>query len=168
MQQNCPICNKAGLPDYTAELTICPQCNSDLKPFLVLHTLSKQRLRKRPPLILISVLIGALVFVALYFNSLSKMKVLAHENAKTLLQMQDSLSALQTTLQESHKSQKNNNILVRETTVQYRIKNGDCLSKISQFFYNDWRMYKKIEEDNNLKSPNKLKVGQTLIIKLSQ
>ena len=54
----------------------------------------------------------------------------------------------------------------KEFSIQYKVKNGDCPSKIALFFYNDWKMYKKIEADNNLTQPYILKVGQLLTIKL--
>jgi hypothetical protein len=45
---------------------------------------------------------------------------------------------------------------------------SDYPYKIAQFFYGDGKMYKKIEVDNNLHQPYTLKVGQILLIKISQ
>ena len=131
MQFNCPVCNKAGLPNYTATPTICPQCNSDLKPFLLLHSISKPNSNKVNKF--------ALVAFALIVYVFYQMQI----------------------INENKSSQK-------EIVIKYKVKNGDYPSKIAQFFYNDWRMYKKIEADNNLKQPYILKVGQPLTIKLTQ
>jgi hypothetical protein len=45
MSHNCPICNAAGLPDYTKQHVICHQCNSVLKSFLSfrLHFIAQKR-----------------------------------------------------------------------------------------------------------------------------
>ena len=54
----------------------------------------------------------------------------------------------------------------KETSFIYIVKSGDNLSKIAHLFYNDWEMYKKIEEDNNLESGDVLFPKDTLIINL--
>ncbi len=61
-----------------------------------------------------------------------------------------------------------NNISAKEIVILYKVKRGDYPSKIAEFFYNDWRMYKKIEADNNLHQPYTLKIGQHLTIKLKK
>jgi hypothetical protein len=52
--------------------------------------------------------------------------------------------------------------------IEYKVRLNDCPSKIAQFFYNDWTMYKKIETDNHLVQPYTLKVGQILKISIGQ
>jgi nucleoid-associated protein YgaU len=56
----------------------------------------------------------------------------------------------------------------KEATVKYVVKKGDYPYKIAQFFYGDGNRYKQIEADNELKQPYTLKVGQILLIKISQ
>ncbi len=46
----------------------------------------------------------------------------------------------------------------------YTVKPGDNLSKISQQFYGDAKKYMAIAKANNLENPDKIKVGQELII----
>ena len=154
MNNNCPVCNKAGLPDYTATQTICPQCNSDLKPFMLLHSISKPKSNKANKFAFVALALVSCALAILYFNYISLKKQIAIENSKAIVQLQDSINTLHTT--------------EKEIVIQYKVKNGDYPSKIAQFFYNDWKMYKKIEADNNLKQPYILKVGQPLTIKLTQ
>ncbi len=154
MNHNCPVCNKAGLPDYTATQTICPQCNSDLKPFLLLHSISKPISNKANKFALFGVTLVGCALAILYLKSISDKSQVASENSKAIVQLQDSINTLHTT--------------EKEIVIQYKVKNGDYPSKIAQFFYNDWKMYKKIEADNNLTQPYILKVGQLLTIKLKQ
>ena len=47
---------------------------------------------------------------------------------------------------------------------KYVVKRGDTLEKISKIMYNDPSQYKKIMEANNIKSPEKIQVGQELLI----
>ena len=56
----------------------------------------------------------------------------------------------------------------KDTEIKYVVRKGDYLYKIAKFFYNDGSKYKQIESDNNLEQPYILKVGQVLIIKISQ
>lgn len=168
MQYNCPVCNKAGLLNYTATPTICPQCNSDLKPFLLLHSISKPTSNKANKFALFGVALVACVLAILYFYSISNKKQIASENSKAINQLHDSINKLQTTFAKSETVAPENKPCQKEIMIQYKVKNGDYPSKIAQFFYNDWRMYKKIEADNNLKQPYILKVGQSLTIKLTQ
>ncbi len=168
MNHNCPVCNKAGLPDYRAIQTICPQCNSDLKPFLLLHSISKPTSNKANLFALFGMALITCVLVILYFNSISDKTQIASENSETIFQLQDSIKTLQTTFSNSQTVQSEIKSTEKEIVIQYKVKNGDYPSKIAQFFYNDWKMYKKIEADNNLTQPYILKVGQILTIKLKQ
>lgn len=165
MQFNCPVCNKAGLPNYTAIPTICPQCNSDLKPFLLLHSILKPKANK---FALFALALVGVVLAILYLSSISDKKQIASEHTKSITQLQDSISKLLTTFAKTQTVEPENKSSQKEIVIQYKVKNGDYPSKIAQFFYNDWRMYKKIEADNNLKQPYILKVGQPLTIKLTK
>ena len=52
----------------------------------------------------------------------------------------------------------------RQTDQTYTVQAGDNLSKISKQFYGDANKYKKIADANKLDDPDKIKVGQQLII----
>jgi hypothetical protein len=167
MDFNCPVCNKSGLPDYTKIQTICPQCNSDLKAFFLLHSISKPKSSKTILFGLGGVAIIVCVFAILYFNSVSDKKQIVNENLNTVLQFQDSIKMIHLATEKEQKLQTETKSSKKEIVIQYKIRNGDCLSMIAESFYCDWRMYKKIETDNNLKQPYILKIGQILIIKLN-
>jgi nucleoid-associated protein YgaU len=47
---------------------------------------------------------------------------------------------------------------------RYTVQPGDNLSKISQRFYGDANKYMTIAKANNLQDPDKIKVGQELLI----
>jgi nucleoid-associated protein YgaU len=47
---------------------------------------------------------------------------------------------------------------------KYTVQPGDNLSRISKHFYGDANKYAKIVQANNLDDPDKIKVGQELII----
>lgn len=165
MERNCPVCNKAGITDFTTHHVVCPQCNSDLKAYLLLHSISNSNPSTIKRLALVGVLILTLALSFLYFMTLNENKALTTTNSQ-LLQLRDTISNLKTDL-----ALKSKNLIVIESKssdviFRYSVKQGDYPSKIAEFFYNDWRMYKKIETDNNLSQPYVLKVGQQLIIEL--
>ena len=55
-------------------------------------------------------------------------------------------------------------IQVREGQQTYTFRPGDNLSKISKQFYGDANKYMTIAKANNLQDPDKIKVGQELVI----
>ena len=169
MSYNCPVCDKAGIPNYKDKHTICPQCNTDLEPFLLVHSL-----RRRNPYIILFILITIIVIssivLALYYhNSSTNIRVSYSEAETQITRLKDSIR---------FEKQKHESILYnfriaeagdkkeKEVVITYKVKKGDYPAKIAGFFYNDWRMYKRIETDNNLVQPYVLVVGQPLIIKI--
>jgi hypothetical protein len=167
MEYNCPVCNKVGLPDFKNQHTICPQCNSDLKPYLILH--SNVIIKPNSIIITITtaVVIIAILFALFYYNSANEKQRLISENLENVNALQDSIKTLQAGFIQFINTQSRISTVGTKITIAYKIKKGDCSSKIAEFFYNDWRMYKKIETDNNLKEPYILKIGQTLNINLT-
>jgi LysM repeat protein len=165
MSHNCPICNKAGLPDYTKNIVICPQCNSDLKAFSLLNSISRQLKSKIGMYAIVGISLMSIAFFGLFLKSNSDKKELISKNVI----LNDSISKIQivdvvkeTTEEVQPSADK------QEATIKYVVKKGDYPYKIAQFFYNDGSKYKKIEADNNLSQPYTLKVGQVLTIKISQ
>ena len=47
---------------------------------------------------------------------------------------------------------------------KYTVKKGDSLSKIAKLLYGDSKKYKEIAMANNITNPNKIRVGQVLVI----
>lgn len=58
--------------------------------------------------------------------------------------------------------QKKVNELIEKNDITYTVKKGDTLIKIAKKYNKD---YKKIAEDNKIKNPNKILIGQKLVIK---
>ena len=56
------------------------------------------------------------------------------------------------------------NIAVVPGQQVYVVQSGDNLSKISKYFYGDANKYSAIARANSLDDPNKIKVGQKLVI----
>jgi len=165
MSHDCPICNKAGLPDYTKSEVVCPQCNSDLKAFLILDSISTAKKGRFGSYAIIGLSLLTILFLGLYIKSKSdKSEILA-----TNIVLNDSISNLKSVIVATGKPKEEPKIIgSKEATVKYAVKKGDYPYKIAQFFYGDGNKYKKIEADNALEQPYTLKVGQVLLIKISQ
>ncbi|MCB0536703.1 MAG: LysM peptidoglycan-binding domain-containing protein [Bacteroidetes bacterium] len=167
MSNNCPICNKAGLPDYTKINVVCPQCNSDLKAFMLLNSISQPQKSKIGTYVIIGVSVLSIAFLGMFLQSNSDKKELIAKN----FVLNDSISKIQNVNIKLGTQKKNEQQPIVENldvSLKYKVKKGDYPYKIAEFFYNDGSKYKQIEADNNLKQPYTLQVGQILIIKLSQ
>ncbi len=161
MSHNCPICNAAGLADYTKTEVVCHQCNSDLKAFLILDSISITKKESFGSYTIIGLSLLAILFLGLYIKSNSdKSEILAKNTV-----LNDSISNLKSVIIATEKPQI---IESKEATVKYVVKKGDYPHKIAKFFYGDGNKYKQIEADNALEQPYTLKVGQVLLIKISQ
>jgi nucleoid-associated protein YgaU len=55
-------------------------------------------------------------------------------------------------------------IQFRQGSQTYTVQPGDNLSKISKRFYGDANKYPQIVQANNIEDPDKIKVGQQLVI----
>lgn len=165
MNHNCPICNKAGLPDYTKSEVVCPQCNSDLKAFLLLDSISAPEKGSFRTYALSGLALLTVLFLGLFVKSnIDKNEIIA-----TNIILNDSISNLTSKNVAPEKPNEEPQILEsKEATIKYVVKKGDYPYKIAQFFYGDGNKYKKIETDNGLKQPYTLKIGQILLIKISQ
>ncbi len=166
MSYNCPICNKAGLPDYTKNDVVCPQCNSDLKAFSLLNSISKPQKSKIGMYAIVGISLLSIALLGLFIKSNSDKKELVTKNVI----LNDSIAKIQS-INFANEKEENTTPPIAEkqdVTINYVVKKGDYPYKIAQFFYNDGSKYKQIEADNNLEQPYTLKVGQVLTIKISQ
>ena len=166
MNNKCPICDSPSLPnDYTKTEVVCPICESNLKAFLLLNSISTTGKGRSGTYALIGLSLLAILFLGLYIKSKSdKSEILA-----TNIVLNDSISNLKSVIVATGKPKEEPKIIgSKEATVKYAVKKGDYPYKIAQFFYGDGNKYKKIEADNALEQPYTLKVGQVLLIKISQ
>jgi len=90
-------------------------------------------------------------------NQLS-LKVLANSEASKN-RIWDAIKAV-----DPNYSDLKHDIQFREGQQTYTVRPGDNLSKISKQFYGDANKYMTIAKANNLQDPDKIKVGQELII----
>lgn len=164
---NCPVCGKAGLKNYKTQHIICPQCNSDLKPYLLLGTISKSNQQKKSkylPLMLFGLVL--ITLLGLYLVNSQKSKNKLDKYKADIIVLEDSIIKLN----------KENSIQITKVAIdeqkntllhKYIVKKGDYLWKLAEFFYGDGRLYKQIEKDNNLTEPYTLYVGQEIKINLT-
>jgi LysM repeat protein len=165
MSYYCPICNKAGLTDYTKNHVVCPQCNSDLKAFSLLNSISKPQKSKIGMYAIVGISLLSIALLGLFIKSNSDKIELVAKNEI----LKDSITKIQSINFANEKETTTPpNSEKQDLTINYVVKKGDSPYKIAQFFYNDGSKYKKIEADNNLEQPYTLKVGQILTIKISQ
>jgi LysM repeat protein len=168
MTCNCPVCNKTGLPDYRSVEVVCPQCNSNLRPYLVLSKFSNNGGNKKNKFILpIAIISFATIVLVIYFNERNiKETSVTNKSETTIVNNKvDSTSYYKDKLKQLEAIPKTLDTPT-EVAINYAVKRGDCLSTIAQNFYGDWRTYTKIEEDNKLQKPYRLNPGQILIIKI--
>ena len=162
MSCDCPVCNKGGLPDYTKIDVVCSQCNSDLKVFRILNTIAsdnKRRIYKKLVYILSAIV---LVFTVLFFNSNNKIQNIVSENRKLAETVRS-----QTPFIEGLKNATTPIMdISNHVIVNYTVKRGDNLYKISRFFYGDGNKYHQIVRDNNLEAPYILDIEQMLKIRI--
>jgi LysM repeat protein len=165
MSHNCPVCNKGGLPDYTKSNVVCPQCNSDLKAFLLLNSISTSKKERLGVYTIIGLSLLAILFLGLFVKS----NTTKNEVITTNIVLKDSISNLKIkdVVIENPKAEPKI-IESKDATIKYVVKRGDYPYKIAKFFYNDGNKYKKIEVDNDLEQPYTLKVGQILNIKITK
>lgn len=163
---NCPVCDKSGLPDFTLNPTTCPQCNSDLSGFVVIEKgkLKFHQILNRQKWLLL--LIAILVII----SSISFIKRPNIQKYASEVQIKDSIiTALNSELNQKEKEiqqLKEPSKVSNEIEFKYVVKKGDNLSKIAYIFFNDWEMYKTIQEDNNLKPGDLIMPKDTLTIKI--
>jgi len=168
MTYNCPVCNKAGLPDFKIVETSCPQCNANLKAFMVLNSLALPQSQNINKITLLFLVILLSIFGIYIYNSSTtentlekKFEIQSIYLKDSIKLYKDSVGALQNHLKDktSHSSY---------VIIKYRVKDGDYPAKIAAMFYNDWKMYTEIEAFNNLKKPYILRKGQILRLKITQ
>lgn len=167
---NCPVCGQSGLADFRRQHIGCPQCNSDLKPYLLLSAITKTDKRKSRLSLLLIVFSLLIVFVSILFiKSRIDTRNDLEISTNQIVQLKDSLASVN----DSNKSLSNKiveleNQIAHNKYVKYTVKKGDFLWKIAELFYGDGRKYVLIERENNLVKPYSLQVGQVLLIKMPE
>ena len=167
---NCPVCGQSGLADFKIQHISCPQCNSDLKPYLLLSAITKTDKRKNRLSLLLIVFSLVIVFISILFiksgiDTKNDLDISKHQ----IIQLKDSVVNLNNkNLSLANKIVEIENQTAQNKYVKYTVKKGDFPWKIAEFFYGDGRKYVLIEKENNLIQPYILQVGQVLLIKMPE
>ena len=167
---NCPVCGQSGLADFKRQHLSCPQCNSDLKPYLLLSAITKTDKRKNSLSLLLIVFSLLIMFVSIFFikRGIYTKNDLDISN-NLIVQLEDSLYSVNNTNKTlANKIVEIENQAANNKYVKYTVKKGDFPWKIAEFFYGDGRKYVLIEKENNLIQPYSLQVGQVLLIKMPE
>lgn len=169
MQNNtCPVCGKPSIGDYLSAPINCPQCESNLSAYQLLHQLKKTE--KDNPILksngfIFSSIAAFLLLLFLSFVFWQDHRILkqtiAFANTKNVALM-DSIAKVN--LLYSKPAVQEDSLNRKE--LKYKIKKGDYLWKIAVKYYGDGQLFKKIEKDNRLIAPYYLKIGQPITIYL--
>ena len=165
MHFNCPVCQMEIGPNYTLKQAPCSYCNTDLTTYLLLYSISKKK-QQISGLFLSLIMVLAILFSFWYYNSASNKKVLKNNSSLVLQQYKDSIVALNLQLAKSKPADGTNPLYNDATMIRYKIKMGDCITKIAKKYYNKFSMYKQIESDNHLVKPYTLHPGQTILVRV--
>ncbi len=165
MKYICPVCKQAGLPNFRSKHIICPQCNSDLQPYLLLENIRRDKQQNK---LLTWIGIAALAVIAV-LSMFFYWRVAVKNNRLSITYK--GKPAVPDTVKSSpsvtiNPTEPSKAILDSSFTFTYTVKSGDYPAKLARIFFNDWKLYKKIEADNNLQQPYTLRAGQPLFIKL--
>ena len=173
----CPVCGKAGIPDYRNENVVCPNCNSDLGIYKTLNTIAKGnnesggQVRKYKNLAMVLsaltvLLLGVLAFV--YFNKDNNPPTIVTSDAK-VKELRDSIGTLYAQI-ESQKTEMSNS---KSQFIEYTVLSNDSPWGIVRKFYGnrvDWEtISQQIAEangiwDENTKSWKQIHPGQIIKI----
>lgn len=144
---NCPVCNKSGLPDYKNMEAVCPQCESNLFPYMKINLIKKQYYVRN------WLITGLFTVVSVLFIYYFTNEFTIDQNNEKAINYKKGMPDL--------KSNKKN----EEFTIYYTVRKNDNLIKISEIFYNKKSNYHKIAADNKIYPPYFINAGQSLIIK---
>lgn len=166
--EKCPVCGQGGIPDFTTQPTVCPQCESDLKAYSILEKMARQKKKTLLLFFLTGVLLITSVSISIYEKT---RKIEYHEeitmNYTKIQALKDSMG--QIIQREVELKSKLRKFMENDgCQIVYTVKKGDYLWKIADFYYGDGSQYTRIETDNNLINPYYLQVGQQLVIHLEE
>lgn len=158
----CPVCGKAGIPDYHSEDTICPQCGSDLSIFRVIDRIPEPHHSKSNPWLPIAVV--AIIVAVLMGGYMLLRPAQVSQNVignDRLAELTDSINRLNAQLADTNTSEINS----INSGFDYIIRKGDSFWSISKRFYGTGTRYEEIARENGLDANSKLTVGDTIKIK---
>ena len=161
MSVNCPVCGKAGLPDYRKEEVICPACDTNLKAYRLFNKIEKTQ-KSKINWVLLAILplliILPLLFIFFRENHYGKLQYQYNERIALL---NDTISSLR---EEKMGDVYKEPVVKQDTAFIYTIKPGDSFCRISLKIYGTERHARNIAETNQMKLSSKLFAGKEIII----
>jgi len=161
----CPVCNSPGLPDYRLVHSICPQCNSDLKGFMLIGQVEQVGFENESKLkrLKLSFIVTTIVLSILLIGSILYIATRSKQEPGKLESKNDSTEYYINLVAELKQE-----LEAKPATADicYIVQKDDNLSKIAKLFYNNGFQTEQIMLDNNLHEGYNLQPGDTLIIKL--
>jgi len=158
----CPVCNHPGLPDYNSVPSVCPNCRSDLKGFLLINLVEKESESKFKRFKLLCAGLSIVLLISLIGSIFFLSSISRHDRGKSIRQ-NDSTEFYHTLVKDLRQELKEK---PKTTDIYYIIKKNDNLSEIAKLFYNDGSLTQQIMTDNNLQKGYNLLPDDTLIIKI--
>ena len=162
MKFNCPICGKAGLPDYRREEVLCPACDTDLKAYRLLHQIDEKQTRPlRKFLWVVPCLLFIVALFFIYYQANRHSKLQQEQNEK-ISSLNDSIASLRDSI--SVLREINPPLVEPVTNFEYVVRKGDSFCLISQKIYGTEKYAQAIAEANGMDFSTLLLIGYTLKI----
>jgi len=154
----CPVCGKAGIPDYLNEDVKCPCCGSDLSIYRSIDSIPEegQKTNIWKPISAVAIIAAAVLGILLLTQ---KPDVPATPLAE-ITQLKDSIEVLNNQL-----AQTNNATTQISSGFKYVVSKGESYWSISRKFYGIGTHANEIAQENDRTLDSPLMVGDTLIIK---
>jgi len=158
MDNNCPVCGKAGLPDYRTEEVVCPACNTPLKAFMLLGRVGNKQKNKGNSVLWAMLCLLLLVSLVFIFNRERAYKQIQQQNKEEIAFLNEKIVSL-----EAEKANGNEVKTVTPDFV-YTIKKGDSFCSISQKIFGTEKKALVIAETNQMRLSSKLIAGNKILI----
>lgn len=168
---NCPICN---FEEITGTSKVCPRCNSDLEAILLTRKIG----RKSMSLLIFGIMVSALAIVCLVFLIIGiinkgdlterSMVTMTPDEISALKGDMDNIRAVNSELQLTNADLLSKLSALEKATLKreqtYLVQEGESLFIIARKILGNGYKYVDIARDNNIADPDKLIIGQKLIV----
>ena len=168
----CPVCHSTALSNDTK---ICPDCHADLNAVLLTYKIERTEKQRLYFGLVASGLLVILIVVWLVLGISGNGSGRAKTKDMTVEEFSDIKTKLENSKNENMKLKVENDKLTARISAMetekaprqeiYSVKPGESLFTIARKLLGNGYKYKDIAKDNNIENPDKLVVGQQLIIK---
>ncbi len=155
----CPVCGKAGIPDFLNEDVKCPCCGSDLSIYRVIEKIPEDghKFNIWKPISAAAFIAAAVLGVMLYIQKPAAKTTPTEEDTYT--QLMDSIKVLNNQLVQMEMNEQ------PKSEYKYAVLRGDSYWSISKKFYGTGTRAREVAKYNNRTIDTPLIFGDTLIIK---